>query len=81
MWVRIRDSETGRTALAEGSVWYWTEGNGRCDCNRALVFGDDPPRPYCRSVRYRIVDAGGDLGGDTPEEFLAAANATYRSTV
>ncbi len=43
-----------------GSIWWWTEGNGGCDCNRALFFktagaedneDDDTP---CGESLYRI---------------------------
>lgn len=42
-----------------GSVWWWTEGNGGCDCNRALFFaraaGEElETDPICGEERYRI---------------------------
>jgi hypothetical protein len=51
----VPPDETG-----SGSIWWWTEGNGGCDCNRALFFAragsepepeDDPP---CGETIYRI---------------------------
>lgn len=33
------DLRTGRTAKGDDqSVYWWTEGNGACDCNRAIHF-------------------------------------------
>jgi hypothetical protein len=33
------DLRTSRTALgADNSVYWWSEGNGACDCNRAIAF-------------------------------------------
>lgn len=43
-----------------GSIWWWTEGNGGCDCNRALFFlraggeSDDDDETECGHTAYRI---------------------------
>lgn len=35
----LLDLRTGKTAKgSDMSVFWWTEGNGSCDCNRALAF-------------------------------------------
>jgi hypothetical protein len=38
--VTIVDTQTGERFTKTGSVYYWTDGNGSCDCNRAkeIVF-------------------------------------------
>ncbi len=37
---RITDAATGRTVVTTdtSSEFWWTEGNGSCDCNRYLAF-------------------------------------------
>jgi hypothetical protein len=36
------DLRTGKTAKGfDMSVYWWTEGNGSCDCNRAAAFGEE----------------------------------------
>lgn len=45
-YVVIRNNETGEVRIhkenvntwEEGSLWWWEEGNGSCDCNRFLYF-------------------------------------------
>ena len=50
--------ETGETKLIEsgeaGICWY-AEGNGCCDCNRAINFGDDNYED-CSHDKYLIID-------------------------
>jgi hypothetical protein len=36
----------------ESDRFYWTDGNGSCDCNRAILFGDPPGE--CTSSAYSI---------------------------
>ena len=58
--VTLLDTQTGERADADhGSLWYWTEGNGSCDCNRELVFGHgDVGSSTCLGGRrYLVVDA------------------------
>lgn len=60
--VHLLDTETGERIANEqvsycGSRnltrWWWTEGNGGCDCNRAREFGHEPPYP-CTETRYKL---------------------------
>tara|TARA_R110000868_G_scaffold13885_2_gene64485 strand:- start:185 stop:454 length:270 start_codon:yes stop_codon:yes gene_type:complete len=62
---RVSDGEQ-RTVVdedseyADGAEFWWTEGNGGCDCNRGLYFeraaGRDPDnRMPCGDVAYRLV--------------------------
>ncbi len=57
---------------ADSALWWWLTGNGACDCNRALSFGDEEPCPdgYCEchgKNYYSLLDCvidGVSLGGD-----------------
>lgn len=57
MKVKFIDTQTGSTAWSDYpfSIYWWSEGNGGCDCNRAILFdhehncGDSP-------YRYQAVD-------------------------
>ncbi len=33
--------ESEQTHFKDYDIWWWTEGNGGCDCNRAMMFTDD----------------------------------------
>ena len=52
MKVKFLDTKTNKTAWENYpfSIWWWAEGNGACDCNRALAFGHEPS---CKDVPYR----------------------------
>lgn len=40
------------------SRWFWTEGNGCCDCNREICFGVDNDDNNCEgSHRYLVIDS------------------------
>ena len=76
--VTILDTQTGQTKRSDEwskedfSTYWWTEGNGGCDCNRRLVF--DPGdlgnnNVLCRSVRFRIVAVEPLLDGYTLDDF------------
>lgn len=59
MIIKFLDTKTGETAWSDYpfSVWWWSEGNGACDCNRAILFGHDDicgDSPY----RYQAVAIG-----------------------
>jgi len=47
MNVTVLDTKTNKTVSSEQTqfknmdIWFWTEGNGGCDCNRAKMFGDE----------------------------------------
>lgn len=49
-------------------TWWWTEGNGSCDCNRALAFDHDG-EDQCETVRYVVVDVKPLLKGYTLDDF------------
>lgn len=69
--IRIRKNETGEVRTStrpfewdDGSLWYVTEGNFGCDCNRERellraggVAEDDLPWPDCSTGRFTIIDA------------------------
>jgi hypothetical protein len=72
------DLRTGKTAKGDDmSVFWWTEGNGSCDCSRAAAFGieDDMDaqqrrdraelkewQSFCHGcLRFIAVDVEGDL--------------------
>lgn len=86
------DLRTGRTAKGDDlSVFWWTEGDGACDCNRAIAFDRGALHGEGRSClgckRFIAIDVEGDLGyedcdGDcrvpiTKEEVLIAMNSDY----
>ena len=57
MKIKLLDTQTGLTQWTDYpfSIWWWAEGNGACDCNRALEFGHEGhcgEKPY----RYQAVD-------------------------
>lgn len=65
----IRKNETAEVrpciqphAWEDSSEWWWTEGNGGCDCNRHLYFeragGVDPhwSEGECSEGKYTIVE-------------------------
>lgn len=64
MNIEIEDTSTGEVVVYDadwpwhGPFW-WTQGNGNCDCNRYLFFerakGYDPDESRCGHGRYRIV--------------------------
>lgn len=77
--VTFIDRETGAMATSTEpmSEFWWTEGNGSCDCNRAYVFGVEDDVMKCQSKRFLAVDVEGDLGEMTKVEMLAAMNGDY----
>lgn len=37
-----------------GAAWHWSEGNSRCDCNRAIHFGiKEHP---CGDTRFKVIE-------------------------
>ncbi len=79
--VTVLDTVTGEQGTQNtpfGTYW-WAEGNGSCDCNRATFFPEqvneagnvvDEDTGYCRGcIRYRIVDAQPLLAGYTLADF------------
>lgn len=94
MKVTLLDTKTGERrdcSEQEFGVRWWLEGNGSCDCNRALFFdrGDEDHGEEQRIAlgleenvclgcrRWLIVDVSGDLEGMTREQILSEANRDY----
>lgn len=74
--VTVLDTVTGesRTLPFTFDPFWWTEGNGSCDCNRRLMFfpEHEPAREegYCLGCeRYRIVGVAPMPDGYTLDEF------------
>ena len=58
MIATVLDTATGKTRVAPGySSHWWAEGNGACDCNRALAFEDVAAGTCLGHRRYLIVKA------------------------
>lgn len=94
MKVVLLDTETGERKdcshwLPEPTVFWWTQGNGSCDCNRALAFGGGDLETEHRCAqgldenicfgcrRWRVVAAAGDLEGYSEAEVIKLANEGY----
>ena len=95
MKVTLLDTKTGE--VRDCSSWlnfdasWWSEGNGSCDCNRAIAFDrgeedyGEEQRLLLRleegvclgSLRWLIVGVSGDLHGQTEAEVLAEVNERY----
>lgn len=85
--VEIIKVDAGEARICDGGAWgdhtrfWWTQGNGRCDCNRDLFWNraavpdydadDDDPAAACGHTRYRvtraILDNGSEIAIDAPE--------------
>jgi len=76
--VTILDTTTGEQydGTIDASVFWWTEGNGSCDCNRGLMKDGIHVFP-CGNVRFLIIDATGDMEGHTKTEILEMANSGF----
>ena len=88
MNVLLLDTKTGIRKYSnewsdvDFSVYWWTEGNGSCDCNRALVFdiedNNHTNSGMCLGTnRFLVVDVSGDLEGHSKEEILKTINQEY----
>jgi hypothetical protein len=80
MQVTLLDTKTGerRKSCDYFNAYWWSTGNGSCDCNRRTVFDHDADDDHCCGCeRYLVVDASGDLEGLTLEEFICEANQDY----
>lgn len=59
---KLLDIETGVTGwMVGGSVWWWCEGNGGCDCNRGIddSFYEKFPgngHDHCTSSNFIVID-------------------------
>ena len=85
----LLDKVTGEKAEGvEGSLFWWSQGNGSCDCNRAIAFDgadEELEKKFgeyaCYGTeRFLAVDVHGDLEGETKESALAKINARYEPT-
>ena len=91
MKVTLLDTKTGerRDCHDDYCVSWWTDGNGSCDCNRALAFGGPCllqkqrialglPQDVCIGARrWLVVDVSGDLEGMTRAQVIDSANDGY----
>jgi hypothetical protein len=79
------DLRTGKTAKGDDmSVFWWTDGNGTCDCNRLIAFGERlPATADClgckRFVAIDVEETAKDRNEEvlTKEQALIALNAGY----
>lgn len=72
VWIRDNDTSEVRFASMDlewspNSIFWWTEGNFGCSCNRSAVFAragnQEPPEPGdCNRTRYTVTDAVMDDG-------------------
>lgn len=87
MYPTIVDSQTGeRKTLKDfdAPTAWWAEGDGSCDCNRAIYMGLDDqlgPGVCLGHHRFIAVDVHGDLEGWSRVEVLRAMNADYPADV
>lgn len=72
---KILDTATGIThdlpeSFRGHAPFYWQEGNGSCDCNRAMACGvADFDSAKCGNARFYIVDAAGKPLADFNEGY------------
>ena|ERR1043165_567345 len=84
MYPRLLDTKTGKLVDAsrhDTDLFWWSEGNGSCDCNRAICMGEEVVEEMgdlgCVSLRIVAVDVLGDLEGMPKEYILERMNAEY----
>jgi hypothetical protein len=90
MYVTVLDTQTGETkeSTYDATLFWWSDGNGGCDCNRGLLWGEEltakqhkltgVPEGHCLgSKRFLVVSAKGDLEGLTVKEAVAVINGDY----
>lgn len=76
------DLVTGRTVTADEhmsgfTLYWWADGNGSCDCNRAILFDDEGSDGVCcGSKRYVAVDVDID-DADEKADALDWMNSSY----
>lgn len=65
MKVTMLDTKTGATheTADEYDPYWWAEGNGSCDCNRAIQMGVDTGKPIriCQGAHRFLIIAASDL--------------------
>jgi hypothetical protein len=89
MYPTLLDTKTGKKVDAkefDSSFFWWADGNGSCDCNRAIAMGDDVDDEMTSQfgegvcfgcTRIIAVDVHGDLEGLSKAEVLAEMNSEY----
>ena len=86
MYPVLLDTETGeKHEASQFTGWFWwAEGNGSCDCNRAIVFDkeDELEEKFGEGVcpggtRFIAVDVHGDLEGMSKAQILDDFNSEY----
>ena len=89
MYPLLLDTKSGKTATPEkwdSSLFWWAEGNGSCDCNRAIAISEEVHSELCEqhgegtcfgAQRIVAIDVFGDLEGMTKEQVLAEMNQDY----
>lgn len=58
MIIKFLDTKTGEKAWSDYpfGIYWWAEGNGACDCNRAALFEGHEQNCGDRDYRYQAVD-------------------------
>ena len=84
--VVLFDTETNKTAIATMfniNEFWWSEGNGSCDCNREIVFGHDASDTgVCLgNKRYIAVDITGEITNVEKNRLLSLFNQDYDNKV
>lgn len=77
--VKIRNNKTGEIRLCkfmdydwdETQLFWWKEGNGRCDCNRSICFHNDndietPCELYLKDQTFHVLCAVLEDGTEVP---------------
>ena len=82
--VVVLDTQTGERSNSKDeemnfSYWWWSDGNGSCDCNRALLFDrpDDDSGLCAGGKRYVIVAATDAQGNALSMQDLRELNQSY----
>lgn len=83
MIVTLLDTQTGKTHVTgnDYDAYWWADGNGSCDCNRALQMGVSLPESNDNlcigSKRFLIIDSDdkayslAELNDNYPSELLS----------
>lgn len=90
----LLDTKTGQIVVPgedwDSSLYWWAEGNGSCDCNRAIAMGIEDELQeelgladnICLgSTRIIAIDVTGDLEGFSKEGVLDEINESYPKEV
>ncbi len=51
----VRVTSAG-TKFDDMDIWWWTEGNGGCDCNRAYLFADEVDEEMDSDMRKQFTE-------------------------